>query len=64
MQIEINIRYLLLDSNHTRTLQLSEDLYAFKQMIRHLGVWFDTTNEVGSLKNNSDKNSATLSIHK
>jgi hypothetical protein len=34
----------------TRTLQLSEDLRALKQVIDHLDVGFDATNEVGALQ--------------
>jgi len=60
MQRKTNITYLLLSSNHTGALQLSEDLCAFKQMICHLRIWLDTTNEVCSLKNNSKNNSVTL----
>lgn len=33
----------------TGTLELSEDLVSLKQVVDHLDVWFDATNEVGSL---------------
>jgi len=41
---------LRVQNTHTGALKLSEDLHSFKQMISHLGVWFDATNKVCALQ--------------
>jgi len=51
---------IAMSSKHTRTLQLSENLCSLKQMICHLGIWLDTTNEVCSLKQFRCTNNQTI----